>query len=365
MSNTLAVMALAGLLTPALGQHKAQTEDGDMVPIEGGTFVMGDVLGEGKPLERPTHEVTISSFLLGKTEITVGEFRKFAIATGYVTSAENRGKREDQDRGRQKMSEMQARLSQLSGDSSSETAVERKQLGAQLTRLYGEVISLGGTWCFDGETWEMKFAADWQKPGFEQASDHPVTCVSWDDAIHYCNWRSKKAGLPPAYDPKTRRLLDADGKETRDVTKVAGYRLPTEAEWEYAARDRGRKVRFGNGRDVAKVSEINCSPVPSDAQHAKTGKSRGRTTVVASFPPSRLGLYDMAGNVWEWCSDFVGRYRAEKQRDPYQLEGVQSRRAARGGRWGGGALELRASYRFGCLANDRCNNIGFRLARSK
>ena len=89
------------------------------------------------------------------------------------------------------------------------------------------------------------------------------------------------------------------------------------------------------------------------------------TAPVASFPANDYGLYDMAGNVWEWCSDFVGSYGNEEQVNPYNLTGFQSRRAARGGRWGGGAQELRATARMGWVSHDRCNNIGFRVVLVK
>jgi formylglycine-generating enzyme required for sulfatase activity len=285
-----------------------------MVLIAGGTFLMGDILEEGQPRESPVHRVTLSEFFLGNYEITVGAFRRFVDETGYVTSAQR-----------------------------------------------------GGAWCLDAETgsFDMVASCTWRNPGFEQDDRHPVTCVSWDDAAHYCNWLSRKAGLPPAYDAATGDLLDETGAVTGDITRVRGYRLPTEAEWEYAARGGGKTVRFGNGRNIARSSEINFDAATGVQAYSEKGPYRRRTVPVGSFKPNDLGLFDMAGNVWEWCSDFVGTYGNEEQVNPYNRSGAQSRRAARGGRWGGSASELRVSARMGWVSNDRCNNIGFRVARSK
>ncbi len=152
---------------------------------------------------------------------------------------------------------------------------------------------------------------------------------------------------------------------TNDITKVRGFRLPTEAEWEYAARGGGKTIRFGNGRNIARSSEINFDAGSSAHAYSEKGRYRKQTVPVGSFKPNDLGLFDMAGNVWEWCSDFVGPYRSEDEVNPYSTSGVDSRRAARGGRWGGSAPELRVSTRMGWTSSDRCNNIGFRLARSK
>jgi formylglycine-generating enzyme required for sulfatase activity len=150
------------------------------------------------------------------------------------------------------------------------------------------------------------------------------------------------------------------------VTKVRGYRLPTEAEWEYAARERGRKVRFGNGQDIARPSEMNFNAADGEFAFVEKGEFRKKTIPVGSFRPNNLGLYDMSGNVWEWCSDFVGRYSKQAQTNPYQQKGMMGpRRAARGGPWIGDASFARVSTRMGWVADDRCNNIGFRISRSK
>jgi sulfatase modifying factor 1 len=311
----------------------------NMILVRGGTFEMGDVLGECGELERPVHEVTLSDYHLDKYEVTAAEFKAFVEATGYRTSAEATGG-----------------SSQERGGTGSEPD-ETKQPNDRLASAGGWVIDKSGaSWASD---------ASWRNPHFEQTERDPVTCVSWKDAISYCNWLSKLEGIPPAYDVNAEELLDGDGKSTTDVTKAKGYRLPTEAEWEYAARERGRKVRFGNGQDVARSSEINFDATTGDWAYLEKGDYRAKTVPVGSFKPNSLGLHDMSGNVWEWCSDFMGKYGSEPQVNPYQLKGVESRRAARGGIWAGSARFARVSVRFGWTSSDRCNNIGFRIAKSK
>ncbi|MHC4126735.1 MAG: formylglycine-generating enzyme family protein [Planctomycetota bacterium] len=310
--NRACVFALATSLLAA--DDGRSTGTADMVLVAGGTFMMGDIFAEGAPRESPVHRVTLSEFYLGNYEITVEAFRQFVDETGYVTSAED-----------------------------------------------------GGSFCLDADTgrFEVKPDCNWRNPGFEQDGRHPVTCVSWTDAASYCNWLSRKSGLPPAYDEATGELLDETGAVTQDITRVRGYRLPTEAEWEYAARGGGKTVRFGNGANIARASEINFNAGSGEYDYAEKGQFRKKTMPVGSFKPNDLGLYDMAGNLWEWCSDFAGPYGNEEEVNPYKGTGPQSRRAARGGRWGGDARELRVSTRMGWTSNDRCNNIGFRIAKSK
>jgi formylglycine-generating enzyme required for sulfatase activity len=363
--NRACIFALATSLLAADDGRSAGTAD--MVLIAGGTFMMGDIFDEGAPREGPVHRVTLSEVYLGNYEITVEAFERFVDDTGYVTSAEQVQHPERQADAVRRMEQLGARMSELAAETGPETEQKRAALQAELEELYATAISCGGAFRLDGNTgaFELVPGCNWRNPGFEQEGDHPVTCVSWIDATRYCNWLSRGEGLPPAYDEATGDLLDADGAVTHDITRVRGFRLPTEAEWEYAARGGGKTIRFGNGRNVARASEINFDASSGEYDYAEKGQFRKRTMPVGSFKPNDLGLYDMAGNVWEWCSDFVGVYGNDDQVNPYNRTGVQSRRAARGGRWGGSARELRVSARMGWTADDRCNNIGFRVAKSK
>ncbi len=320
----------AALAFPAGDNRDAETAH--MLFIQGGTFKMGDVFDEGVRFATPVHEVTVSGFYLNKYEVTVEEFAAFVADTGYVTSAE-----------------------------------EESKCAAHQDDEYATRLASCGSWLLDpltGQAWAA--GANWRNPQIEQSPKDPVTCVSWRDAVSYCNWLSTEQGLPIAYDVETGNLLGAQGQPTVDVLKVRGYRLPTEAEWEFAARERGRKIRFGNGQDIARSSEMNFNAAGGEFAFAEKGECSRSTVPVGSFRPNSLGLHDMSGNVWEWCSDFLGRYPGQPQTNPYEREGmIGPRCAARGGPWVGDARFARVSTRMGWVADDRCNNIGFRIARSK
>jgi formylglycine-generating enzyme len=308
VAMTAAVLAGAfGLLqTGSAAEKKPPAAPPGMVYVEGGSFQMGDLFGDGKSWqpETPVHEVVLDSFYIAKHEVTFGQFKQFADATGYRTSAE-------------------------------------KHEGA-----YSQSPS---------ET-------HYKLLGYKQADDEPVLQMSWNDAAAYCNWLSKREGLSPAYDGKTGALLDADGRVTTDVRKVKGYRLPTEAEWEFAARERGKKVRFGNGKDVARASEINFDASSAKYAYAEKGVKRDRSTPVGSFAPNALGLYDMSGNAWEWCTDLLSEYPTTKRVNPYTPG--DDPRILRGGSMGGDARGARVASRACFGRADHCGNSGFRLART-
>ncbi len=173
------------------------------------------------------------------------------------------------------------------------------------------------------------------EPPWGWQNEHPMVNVSWEDAVAFCDW--------------------------------AGYRLPTEVEWEYAAREGGRRVRFGNGQDVADSREINFNgTAPSKEGFSRTGEYRGRTVNVASFPANSLGLYDMSGNVWEWCKDWsaLEYYQQNIKTNPgKQIMGEY--RVLRGGSWASSPVNCRASNRSMVNAISRDNDTGFRVARDR
>ena len=165
----------------------------------------------------------------------------------------------------------------------------------------------------------------------------PVESVSWDDAVAYCNRLSEKEGLETCYAGSTFKGLTC-----------AGYRLPTEAEWEYAARAGTTGVRYGD----------------LDAVAWHDGNSAESPHPVGRKQPNAWGLYDMLGNVWEWTTDSDGEYSNTSVTDPLG-SGDGSRRVIRGGSWGGaGARYKRAAYRGGGVPSTRDFILGLRLARS-
>ncbi|RLL82619.1 hypothetical protein Y696_00555 [Mesotoga sp. H07pep.5.4] len=180
--------------------------------------------------------------------------------------------------------------------------------------------------------------------------NRPVIYVSWWDAIAYCNWLSEKEKLTKAYDTNG-NLLDKEGRVTTDPSKVVGYRLPTEAEWEYAARGgkKSKGYRYSGSDNVDEVAWYDPN-------------SGGMTQEVGKKAPNELGLYDMSGNVWEWCSDWYGDYSSSAQTNPYNNSG--SARVIRGGSWVDNATYARVAYRNNYSPTLTRNSLGFRITRT-
>ena len=194
------------------------------------------------------------------------------------------------------------------------------------------------------------------EPGAFTGANLPVENVTWFEAVQYCNALSQKEEMTPAY-----TVSGAGDAMTVTWDRSAnGYRLPTEAEWEYAARA-GTGTPFNTGENITPDQANYYSTYPY-YEDGPRGPYRERTVPVGSFKPNAWGLYDMHGNVWEWCWDRYGLYAPEAQTDPAgPAEGTF--RVNRGGGWNDFGKHIRSAYRAAHIPSNRTFNIGFRVAR--
>jgi formylglycine-generating enzyme len=294
---------------------------GDMVWIPGGTFRRGS---EEESDAQPLREIEIDGFWMDRTEVTNAEFAAFFNATGYVTVAEKPpDPRQFPDAPRELLVPGSIVFSPLSG---------KVDLGRPLS------------W------WRYQPGASWRHPegpgsSIERREDHPVVHVCWDDAEAFAHW--------------------------------AGKRLPTEAEWEYAARGTLERKRFAWGDEFQPEGRWRANTWQGHFPDKNTADDGYLTTArVGSFPPNRFGLYDVAGNVWEWCADW---YRPDAYADasPHNPRGPGSsfdpdepgvpKRVMRGGSFMC-SDEYCGRYRPGSRGkgapDSGASHIGFRCARS-
>jgi len=246
-----AVLALPGDAedTPDAKPDQPDAPEG-MVWIPGGAFAMGN--DHALPNEAPMHAVTVDPFFMDTHEVTNAEFKKFVDETGYVTVAEKKPKAEDFPGAPEEML--------VPG------AVVFQQTDGPVPR--GDYH----------QWWAYVPGANWRRPegpesSIEDRMDHPVVHVAFEDAQAYAEW--------------------------------AGKRLPTEAEWEFAARGGLKEAIYVWGDDPkhrgGKMANLWQGHFPAQNTVADGHKS---TAPVGSFPPNKFGLYDIAGNVWEWTTDW-------------------------------------------------------------
>ena len=183
-----------------------------------------------------------------------------------------------------------------------------------------------GAYVYDG-SWQKKSDANWKNPYFSQSDNNPLTCVSWNDCQEFIKWLNQR-------DP---------GKN---------YRLPTESEWEYSCRA-GTTTRFYSGSSDSDLDRVGWY----------TSNSDSKTHTVGQKQPNTWGLYDMHGNVWEWCEDWYGDYPSGSVTDP-RGPSSGSYRVYRGGSWYSNAGDCRSANRHDGTPSSRGYGLGFRLARS-
>lgn len=282
-----------------------------------------------RPEEAPEHRVSVDGFFMDITEVTNAQFKAFVDATGHVTSAERQPKLED-----------------FPPEIRSEIKLELLKPGANHFKGTTGPVDLR----YELEWWEYKIGASWRHPDGPDSSitdkmNHPVVCVTWEDAAAYAKW--------------------------------AGKRLPTEAEWEYAARggtDRQLYI-WGSEFTPAEKHMGNTWQGSFPYQDKKEDGFHG-TSPVNSYPANGFGLYDMAGNAWEWTNDwFHPDYYASSpaknpqgpEKSPDMERGGEFSRIIRGGSWLCNDCYCegyRPAARQRTTSDTAANHTGFRCVRS-
>jgi formylglycine-generating enzyme required for sulfatase activity len=326
---TLFLASLAGLW---LWSNKTkQAPLGDMVWIPGGEFEMGTLnAGEKNSEESPAHVVIVKGFWMDTTEITNAQFSQFAEATGYVTDAEK----------------------DFSAKDYPNVPAEALKGGSMIFQLTPGVNPLQ---CGPGGPtpwWKFTPGATWRHPqgpesDIKNKMNYPVICITWKDAQAYAEW--------------------------------AGKRLPTEAEWEFAARGGLQNKKFVWGDEEKPDGKF----MANYWQGSFPGKDNGEDgfasiAPVKSFPPNGYGLYDMSGNAWELCEDWYSPkfYDISPKDNPlgpaagtYDPKSTGfTERVMRGGSWlcdDGYCFRYRPASRSGIDSISSTNHVGFRCVKDK
>jgi len=241
-----------------------------------------------------------------------------------------------------------------------QNATEAKEQTVQLTRAFflsDREISVGQFHEFisDAKYPDAEKPEKWQgvDARISPTPDHPVQVVNWYDAVLFCNWLSRKERRTPCYERTGKKEKTGNGEHEawRLVADATGYRLPTEAEWEYSCRA-GTTTEYASGSDEEMLRKY----AVLQASHTASGGSK---------LPNGWGLFDMHGNVWEWCWDGYEKYDAKSPSvDPTGAAGVPDR-VIRGGSWIITAGDARASFRIWGSPESRSIRLGFRVARGQ
>ena len=310
-----------------------------MVWIPGGEFTMGTDAELGWPDEKPAHRVRVEGFLIDETEVTNSQFAAFVQATKHVTTAEKA-----------------PTVEEILAQSPPGTPAPPKESlvpGSLVFTMTDRPVDLKDF----SQWWQWTPGANWQHPegpdsDLDGREQHPVVQVSWDDAVAFAKW--------------------------------AGKRLPTEAEWEFAARGGLIDKPYAWGDDAPGDTRVFANIWQGEFPHTNT-KADGfdRTAPVRSFKPNGFGLFDMAGNVWEWCADAydhdaysrragkgvianpLGK-RSLDPRNPHATSGAASR-AQRGGSFlcnDKYCSRYRPSARHGLSPDTGMSHVGFRCVKS-
>ena len=271
-------------------------DHGEMVFVQGGTFEMGDHFNEGFSAELPVHEVTLSSFYIGQYEVTHTNYIEFLNSYGVSSNGSYNG------------------IELIDMDN------------------YNCAIDFNGSFYFGGSNYASNIEC-------------PVIEVTWYGGLVYCNWLSEQEDLTPCYD-----LSDSSCNFSAD-----GYRLPTEAEWEYASRgglNWTDNYRYSGTMD--NLGDYGWYDSNSDSQ----------THEVGTKEYNQLGIYDMSGNVNEWCNDWYSLtyYCISPDNNPTGPDSG-TYLIVRGGSWNSSADYCRVAYRsFG--PGSSYNHVGFRVLRA-